>query len=172
MNDILYTERLMLRPFKMTDTSMFYLLCKDKEVMKYIGDGSILSLKKTSYQISKWIEQYNKFKYSLLAVIKKNDGQLIGFCGLLNQSVDGVKKIELGYRLGKDYWNYGYAHEAAFIMKNHAFRHLGIRELISIIQPENKRSIKIAEKLGMDLLKKCYFNGQRVSIYYILNEEK
>lgn len=161
----IYTDRLMLRPFMLQDINDFHQICSDREVMKYIGDGSLPTLEMTQKSIARWIQHFENHGYGLLALVHRTQNELMGFCGLITQNVQGEDKIELGYRLGKEYWNRGYATEAALKMQEHAFRDLKIEELISIIQPANIASRKVSAKLGMRLLRECDYNGRNVCIY-------
>jgi len=56
---------------------------------------------------------------------------------------------ELGWRLAREAWGRGLAAEAAGAAREDAFARLGLSELISIIHPENRRSRRLAAKLGM-----------------------
>lgn len=167
----IYTERLLLRPFTLKDINAFHQLCSDKEVMQYIGDGCLPTLEMTQQSIERWIKHYNTHGYGLLALVLRETNELMGFCGLIKQTIQGNEKIELGYRLGKKYWNKGFATEAALKIQAHAFQDLKIEELISIIQPNNKASRNVAEKLGMRLLQECDYNGHNVYIFQMFRQD-
>jgi RimJ/RimL family protein N-acetyltransferase len=57
-------------------------------------------------------------------------------------------EIELGWTLLHDYWGHGYATEAAEAVREAAWADLELERLISIIHPDNARSIRVAERLG------------------------
>ena len=65
------------------------------------------------------------------------------------------------------YWGKGLATEAAIATRDYAFARLGITRLISIIDPENVRSIRVAEKIGMQYEKDVVFQSLPVRIYAI-----
>lgn len=75
----------------------------------------------------------------------------IGFVGVAYPSFlpELAHRPELGWRLARPAWGFGYATEAAVVARNDAFTRLGVTELISIIHPENERSQRLAAKLGM-----------------------
>jgi RimJ/RimL family protein N-acetyltransferase len=56
---------------------------------------------------------------------------------------------ELGWRLARSAWGRGLATEAALAARADAFDRLRLPEVISIIHPENARSRRLAQKLGM-----------------------
>lgn len=78
-------------------------------------------------------------------------GRLLGFTGLgFPAFLPAVAhRLELGWRLSRGAWGCGLATEAASVVRDHAFGQLGRTDLISIIHPENGRSRRVAEKLGM-----------------------
>src|SRR5205807_7864742 len=84
-----------------------------------------------------------------------------GFCGLVSQSVEGVEEVEVGYMLDKAYWGRGLATEAARASRDYGFERLGLRRLISLINPENAASLRVAEKNGMRYERDAEFNGRR-----------
>jgi ribosomal-protein-alanine N-acetyltransferase len=87
--------------------------------------------------------------YGLFSVIRKADNVLIGDCGLEVMDLDGTQVAELGYDFRSDYWNQGYATEAAQAVRDYAFEQLQLPCLISLIRVGNIRSRRVAEKIGM-----------------------
>jgi len=160
------TKRLIMRPFEMTDVAPFSAICADEEVMRYIG-GGVHGEAETKIKIKLWISRYREDGFGLLALNHKKTNEFIGFCGLIRQVVDNKKQFELGYRLARKYWGVGLATEAAMAVRDHAFNHLDIQALISIIHPENTQSKNVAKKVGMDLIKETIFQGVPVEIYGI-----
>jgi RimJ/RimL family protein N-acetyltransferase len=60
-----------------------------------------------------------------------------------------AERTELGYRLARPAWSQGFATEAALACRDDAFYRAGLSELISLIDPANIRSQRVAEKVGM-----------------------
>lgn len=168
IENIIETKRLFIRPFKLTDIAAFAPICADEEVMRYIGGGAHDRIE-TEKRMTNWILSYQQDGFGLMALIHKESKHLIGFCGLIRQTVDGEKYIELGYRLAKDYWHQGLATEAASAVKHYAFHSLQLEELISIIDCENLASINVATKVGMTLFRKTKFHNVNVALYKIKN---
>jgi RimJ/RimL family protein N-acetyltransferase len=56
---------------------------------------------------------------------------------------------ELGYTFERSYWGNGYASEAARCVFEYASAVLKLRRVVSIIHPENGRSLRIAQKYGL-----------------------
>lgn len=163
------TDRLLMRPFSMDDIEPFSQICANPKVMSYIGNGKPLDKETVKAQITNWISLYEQQGYGLLALTLKENHQLIGFCGLLQQTVDGENFIELGYRLDQAFWGNGMATEAALAIKNYALNQLKIPTLISIIHHENIASKNVASKVGMNLMKKTNFKGILVDVFFLSN---
>jgi len=160
------TKRLKMRPFKASDVDEFAPICADENVMRYIGSGTH-NKEETKKRVKEVMDKYEKDGFGLMALIDKEDDRFIGFCGLIRQVVDGVSYIELGYRLGYEYWGKGLATEAAIAIRDYAFEQLKLKELISIIHEDNKASEKVANKVGMKLFKKTIYKGLNVLVYRI-----
>src|SRR5437879_4024094 len=107
---------------------------------------------------------------SLFAVIERETGTLIGYCGFLHQEVDGAKEIEIGYRLHPDFWNRGLATEAARAVRDHAFANLQLERVISLIHADNHASRRVTEKNGMTIEKRTTFRGFP-TIVFSINQE-
>lgn len=58
-------------------------------------------------------------------------------------------RVEVGWRLARSAWGRGLATEGALAFREDAFCRRGLPELISIIDPANIASARVAEKLGM-----------------------
>lgn len=89
--------------------------------------------------------------FGLWAVEVKDSGVLIGAAGLSIPTFlpEVLPAIELGWRLHHDYWGRGLATEAGHAALEHGFTALGVERIISIAQPGNAASKRLAEKLGM-----------------------
>jgi RimJ/RimL family protein N-acetyltransferase len=96
---------------------------------------------------------------------------LIGYCGFLHWHLDGADEIEIGYRLHPDYWNRGLATEAAQAVRDHAFRDLKLRKLISLIHPDNVPSRRVAEKNRMKIERETVFRGFPTIVFAITREQ-
>ena len=112
--------------------------------------------------------QYQLKGHGLFAIICPPSERVIGYCGYYFQEIDSMSEIEIGYRLHPDFWGRGIATESAALVRDYGFANLRSPRFISIIEPENIRSIRVAQKIGMTLWKQHLFKGQvPVSIYSI-----
>lgn len=161
------SQRLTLRPFLTSDFNSMHQLLSDPEVMRFSLNGPYSEEKSINF-INHFMVQSAKNLPSLLAVIDKQTGLLMGCCGFYTQKINGIEEVELGYRLLKQYWGKGLATEATIAMKKHAFEEMGLTRLISIIENENIASIRVAKKTGLKLEKEMLYDKRiHVGIYAI-----
>lgn len=120
-----------------------------------LGDPVVMTYyraPKTREQAAEWIawnrRNYDEHGYGLW-VIETREGEFLGDCGLTWQPVAGTTKLEVGYHVRREYQGLGYATEAAAACRDLARDVLGAGELVAIIDPANRASRRVAEKLGM-----------------------
>ena len=144
---ILETERLYLRELNETDFDSLCGILQDGETM-YAYEGAF-----SDSEVREWLDRqiarYQKWGFGLWAVILKENGKLIGQCGLTLQPWNNLEVLEIGYLFNKAYWHKGFAAEAAAACKNYAFNVLKAAEVCSIIRDTNIPSQKVALRNGM-----------------------
>jgi RimJ/RimL family protein N-acetyltransferase len=117
---ILETARLILRPFCEEDLGRLALLMANPDFMRF--SLGVYSREQATAVLEKILSWNREGLPSQFAVIIRETGQLIGYCGFLPQVVDETNEIEIAYRLDPNYWNRGLATEAAQAVRDHAFR--------------------------------------------------
>ena len=95
----------------------------------------------------------------------RESGLLAGRAGLWQP--EGWPGLEVGWCLRREFWGRGYATEAAHTAVGYAFAALGQTHVISLIHPENARSIAVACRLGMKHEGRTDLMGNEVLIYGI-----
>lgn len=85
----------------------------------------------------------------------------------MNQRVDGVSEIEVGYHLRRDFWGQGLATEAALGCLEYGFTTLDRRRFVSLIHPQNMASRRVAEKVGMTHRREVEWKNKPTGIYSI-----
>lgn len=148
-NGDLFTEtrRLTLRRMAPSDYGDLCRILQDEQVM-YAYEGAF-----SDEEVHGWMEkQFARYKengFGLQAVILKENGEMIGQCGLTRQDVCGRSVPEVGYLFQKKYWHKGYATEAARACMEYGFEVLGLEEVFSIIRDSNIASQNVAKRNGM-----------------------
>lgn len=161
----LETERLLLRMWREeTDFELFAEMCADPEVMRYLGGKTFDRLeawRSMAFHIGHWqMRGYGHF-----AVEEKATGRFIGRIGCLNPV--GWPAFEIGWTLARHAWGRGYATEGGRRALDYAFNELDKSHVISLINPNNKGSIAVAERLGEKLEGETELFGTTVLIYGI-----
>ncbi len=165
---VIETPRLILRQITWEDLDQLATILSDPVVMEFYP--SIYTYAQTQEHIKRIINCYQENGFGLWATIHKNSNQLIGRCGLITQQVDGKQEVEIGYLLAKEYWGCGLATEAAIAIRDYALTELGLHRLISLIDPRNIASQKVALKNGMKYEKTSQMWGKKVCVYTIHRE--
>jgi len=140
------TPRLSLRAFRLSDLDAYAAMCADEEVMRHIGSGGIVGRDVAWRHMALFLGSFALIGCGMWAIQRRSDGALIGRAGFLNP--EGWPGCELGWLLARDAWGQGYAQEASRAALDFGRREQGLRELISLIRPDNRRSIALAERLG------------------------
>jgi ribosomal-protein-alanine N-acetyltransferase len=151
INPRLETERLILRPMSATDINALHLIFTDVKVMAAFNHDPF-TRDQMAYWLQRNLDHQNQYGYGLFSVILKENEELIGDCGLEQMEVEGLQVAELGYDFRSEYWNQGFATEAARAVRDYAFDILGLPQLISLIRVGNLASKRVAEKVGMKLI--------------------
>lgn len=160
---ILKTDRFYLRQFREEDINSLHSIFSDTETMKYYP--APFSFDKTYNWIKRNQERYLEDGYGLWGICLNETNELIGDCGLVTQKVDGRTEVEIGYHINKKYWSKGFGSEAAKACKKYGFYQLGLNKLISIIDPSNIPSIRVAEKIGFVKEKELFIFNKYHYIY-------
>ena len=161
----LETERLILRMFHEDDFESSARICVDPEVMRYIADGKPFTRLEAWRHMAFLIGHWHLRGYGPWAVEEKESGRMVGRIGFLNP--DGWPSFEVGWTLAKEVWGRGYATEGARRALEYAFNELNQAHVISLIHPDNKASIRVAERLGEKLEGKAEVFGRDDLVYGI-----
>jgi len=163
-SQIIETNRLILREVVLGDAEAIFKLFNDSEVMKYFTNTPN-SIKEAQERIQRDIKHYIEHGFGFWATVLKDTGRIIGQCGLLAQIVDEVNEIEIGYALAEQSRKHGYATEATKAIKNYSFNELNLTRLISIINPNNSASKRVALRTGLAFEKTTTWMNNQVEVY-------
>jgi RimJ/RimL family protein N-acetyltransferase len=147
----LETERLLLRDFVKDDW---------QRVLEYQSDPLYLRYyewtERTPEAVQEFVgwflahqKQTPRIKFQL-AIVVKSSNQLIGNCGIRMEKA-GAFQADIGYELDPNYWNHGYATEAAHAVVDFGFSTFGLHRVWSWCVADNVGSAHVLEKLGMRL---------------------
>lgn len=146
--NILETPRIILRTWQTQDALPYFQINQDPKVIEFLM-GS-LSMEAVELFIQDMNTLFEKHSYTLFAAEEKSSQKLMGFIGLKAPSFEShfTPAVEIGWRLGSEFWGRGLATEGARCVLNYGFN-LGLKDIVSFTVPNNHRSIRVMEKLGM-----------------------
>lgn len=146
---VIETERLILRTWQDDDADEYFRINQDPKVIELLRGP--LTMAEVEEFISSMNQLFNEVGYTLWAAQDKLSGKLIGFIGLEPVPWEShfTPCVEIGWRLGSAYWGKGYATEGAKAALKFGFETIGLQEIVSFTVPENVRSIRVMEKIGM-----------------------
>ena len=164
------TPRLLLRPMREDDVDALLGVFGDPKVMASFGVAPF-----DRSQMEQWVrrnlDHQERYGYGLFSVIRKENGLLIGDCGLERMDEDGDVLAEVGYDFRSDHWGRGLATEAATAVRDCAFGELALPRLISLIRVGNEASRRVAEKVGMRLSREIDRSGTPYWVYSLSRDE-
>ena len=142
------TERLLLRPLKLSDAS---------DVQRLAGDRDVAS---TTRNIEHPYEDGMAEKWIRSCQEKSDAGELINFAitihcdcsfiGAISLHYDtGARQAEIGYWVGKPFWGQGYATEAVKAVIHHGLIELKLDRVYAAHFTRNPASGRVMQKAGM-----------------------
>ncbi len=154
----LKTARLTLRPLEAADAPFTLALLNDPDYLRYIGDKGARDLDAARRYIEQGPQRmYGEHGMGLLAVELQSNGAPIGMCGLLRRPV--LADVSLGFALLAQYRSRGYALEAARAVLAHGRGSLGLQRVVAIVVPDNRDSIVLLGRLGMERVESIRLPG-------------
>lgn len=144
---ILETNRLILRPWDLSDAENLFEYANDPDVGPIAGWREHKSVDESREVIADILSKPETY-----AVCLKTDNRAIGCIGLkLNRDTDMTEcddECELGFWIGKAFWGQGLIPEAAEELIRHAFEDIGMTAVWCGYYDGNEKSKRVQEKLG------------------------
>lgn len=152
----LETERLVLRPFVEADVAPYAAINADPAVMRWLGGPR--SLEVTVREMQQANDSLGRDGFGSVAMARKADGVFVGMCGFSIEEWYSPTDHEIGWRLAPAFQGIGYATEAARTWLDYGFGPLGLKRVISIADAPNFASIRVMQRLGMQLFEERALN--------------
>ena len=145
---ILETDRLILRRLHREDAEFIVGLLNQPSFLKYIGDKGVRTpAEARQFILDGPMASYEQFGFGLYLVELEDSATPIGICGLLKR--EGLEDVDIGFAFLPQFWSQGYAFEAASAVMDYGRGSLGLDRIVAIASPDNDRSFKVLEKLGL-----------------------
>lgn len=174
----LATERLILRRYTLEDAAAMYEnWASDPCVTEFLTWPRHDSVKTSEGILSEWIESYQNPGFYNWAIVLKEEGTFpIGNISVVKAD-DSVKMAQLGYCIGKKWWNHGIVSEAVEAVIHFLFTEVGMNRIEARHDPKNPNSGKVMIKCGMQYegtLREADCNNQGIcdcAMYAILAKD-
>ena len=168
---VLDTERLVLRRFTLDDAQFVLTLLNEPSFLRYIGDKNVRNLEDArQYILNGPIATYDRYNFGLYAVQLKESQTPIGMCGLLKR--EEFSSPDIGFAFLPDFWNKGFAFEAAAAVLQDARDRLKLQRILAITSLDNDASIKLLQRLGFGFERvTTTHNGEQVNIFTRVSTE-
>ena len=149
---VLETERLSLRKFTVDDAEFILTLLNEPAFLRYIGDKKVRNLEDArQYILTGPVASYERYGFGLLLVELKESHTPVGMCGLLKR--EQLPDPDIGFALLSDFWNKGFAFEAAAAVLQDAVQRLKLERIVAITTLDNDASIGLLQRLGFSFEK-------------------
>ena len=168
---MIQSERLTIRTFKISDTADVH---RSLSLAFGADPNQVDSFQKRASWVQwsilnqEWFPALKQPPYGERAICRKNDNRLIGVIGLVpcldrfdkipelvcQTQNSGFTQSEVGlfWAIHPDYQKMGYASEAANTFLGYIWQELKVWRVIATTESENKASIAVMEKIGMQIL--------------------
>ena len=143
-------EDISLRPWEESDAEILYNLAKSPNIGPMAGWSPHKSVEESLNTIKTIFSQ--KETYAIIY-----EGKPVGCVGLLfppNCNQDwGKDSAEIGYWVGEEYQNKGFATKASKLLVKRAFKDLNVKTIYGTYKPNNVKSKRVLEKVGLKYYK-------------------
>jgi RimJ/RimL family protein N-acetyltransferase len=145
------TERLVLRRLDDADLDAFRAIWTDPAVLAALDPAGALDPGTVPERFAHHLGHWREHGFGLWAIEERAGGDPLGWAGATHPTFvpELAQEVEIGFALRRASWGRGLATEAAAAAVEAAFTHLELERVVSLITPDNRRSIAVAGRLGM-----------------------
>jgi RimJ/RimL family protein N-acetyltransferase len=154
------TERLLIRPIKITDTSFILDLLNSEGWLQFIGDRKVKTVADAEQYIQNILNN-EKFFYSVFEI--KETQQPVGIITFLYR--DNQQFPDIGFAMLPEFDKKGYAFEASKKYLEEIVTEKKVNKVIAITLPDNSKSIRLIERLGLRYEDEIQDNSKVLYLY-------
>ena len=172
MNNIIETQRLILREIVHEDAEGLFELDSDPEVHRYLGNKPVTDIQQVKDVIRFLRQQYIENGIARWAVVDKNTNAFMGWAGLKlvkEKTNDHINYYDVGYRLIKKYWGQGIAYESAKASLAYGFEVMNLEKIYAAAHVDNIASNRVLTKSGLKFMETFDYDGAKHNWYRIDN---
>ena len=143
---VLFTPRLILRPFEEKDVDSYYAIMSDDDTTKYLRTNPYESAEQAQAWIARCREEGDGLRFCR-AIELKETGEFIGDVRVKINQKDNSG--EIGFTVCKEYWGKGIASEAVREVITFLMEECGINRIAAAHAVKNPASGGVLRKAGM-----------------------
>lgn len=161
------TDRLRFRQLNPGDAAHLYELNADPQVIRFTGDAAFADLEEARRFLEAY-EHYERHGFGRWAVELRLSGEFLGWCGL--RYTEELRGVDLGFRFFRRHWGRGFATEAASACLKYGFGELRLECIYGRCMKLNVASIRVLEKIGMELVGEREFDAHPGLLFKAVRE--
>lgn len=162
---LIETPHLFLRAWSPEDAPVLFEILQEKDILQYFPNPNPPPRTKADAYIAHQQAHWELYGYGHWAVVTRDDGQVVGWCGL--EYLPELGETEVAYLLSKRVWGRGFATDAARAAVKYGFEKPALPGIIGLVHPENIGSIRVLEKCGMTFADRLTLWGMDMSRYRV-----
>jgi ribosomal-protein-alanine N-acetyltransferase len=171
------TDRLILRKFRLSDAEeMYNNWARDDDVTRYITWPTHKNIEETKKVVAEYVNDSQRDDYYHWCIVLKETNEVVGSIGAFRLFED-LKLFEIGYSIGKRFWNKGITTEATKALIRFFFEEVGVNRVEARHDTKNPASGRVMAKAGMKfkgILRQAGKNNTGIvdmAVYAILKED-
>ena len=145
---LIETPRIILRHWRESDRNAFAELNAHPEVMWDLGGP--IDRRSSDEKFDRYVAAYETHGFTRWA-IETSSGKFLGYAGIMPSRPRHPlgPHTEIGWRLRREAWGFGYATEAAAAALADGFERCGLTKVLAYTAPDNMRSQAVMDRLGL-----------------------
>ncbi|MBN1620035.1 GNAT family N-acetyltransferase [candidate division WOR-3 bacterium] len=148
---LFYYKIFSLRKPKSEDAGGFIDICADKEVMRYYGcEGAFINTFEDANKQIDWCNKQFENNAGKWIIVEQEKDTYIGDIGFFN-FVEEHRRVELGYRLKKEYWGKGIISNFIAQLVKYGFTKKNYNRIEATVDERNFGSKRVLLKNGFKL---------------------
>lgn len=149
MQDVIQTQRLILRPVELSDAESFATLANDRDIARMTGSFPFpFPRLSVDFKVMYLRAQKRRGIGNAYAITKGSEDKLMGVADLFRANLKDP--WELGYWIGRPYWGRGYITESCAALIQELETQHGPQIVVAGVFTDNPASMRVLEKLGFE----------------------
>lgn len=164
----LHSSRLTLRPWFVEDIDELHALWIRPEVRRYLWDDVTITRERAEATVREFMAPQEAEGIGGWLLLDRETGAVAGFAALIRREPGDP---ELMYGVAPEWWGRGLATEAGRAVMTYAFGVLGCERVTAATDLPNIASVRVMERLGMQLTHRGTLNGRETVFYEARRED-